>query len=509
MPPKQQIHLYCLCWNDARMLPYFFRHYDCLVDRYFVFDNGSRDGSLALLEAHDKVTVEHFEVPGDSFVEEERRLSDTVWQQSRGKADWVIVLDIDEHVYRPDLAAYLCRCTDSNITALRAIGYEMVSDVFPLGEQPLAESVTLGLRSAGHDKLCIFNPDAVTHSGFGPGRHTAKPEGDVCWPARPEMLLLHYKQLGVDYAIRRSAELRLGLGQGDLEQGWGRQYLWGTAEIARRWSQLREVARPVPGLGTLSCIDPADYDEEQVIAESGLFDTAWYLATYPDVAAAGMNALSHFCIHGWREGRKPNFYFDPRGYLQSNPGVREAGGNPLVHYIRDGERLGARPSPHFEPQWYRGLHELDDLESPLRHYLLHRAGGRVSPLPDFDVLEYCRENPRSAGSPWDPFEEHWNRVSAQAAGESAVSTFPPFHVVAARLGGDPRRNDGTITVELSTVLQLLKLFVSAVVVDEVRYRRAYPDVAQAIEEGTIPSARSHFIESGYFEGRSPCPEGVS
>ena len=27
-------HLYCLCWNEAPMLPHFFRHYDPLVDRY-------------------------------------------------------------------------------------------------------------------------------------------------------------------------------------------------------------------------------------------------------------------------------------------------------------------------------------------------------------------------------------------------------------------------------------------------------------------------------------------
>ena len=27
------VHLYTLCWNEAEMLPYFFRHYDPWVDR--------------------------------------------------------------------------------------------------------------------------------------------------------------------------------------------------------------------------------------------------------------------------------------------------------------------------------------------------------------------------------------------------------------------------------------------------------------------------------------------
>ena len=37
------VHLNATCWNEEKMLPYFFRHYDTLVSRYFVFDDGSTD----------------------------------------------------------------------------------------------------------------------------------------------------------------------------------------------------------------------------------------------------------------------------------------------------------------------------------------------------------------------------------------------------------------------------------------------------------------------------------
>src|ERR1700733_7363954 len=106
---RQRIHLFCLCWNDARMLPFFFRHYDKIVDKYFIYDNGSTDGSIAMLEKHGRVEISHFE-SGDSFVEEERRLGDTMWRDS--DADWVIITDIDEHIYHPDLTGYLKRCRD-------------------------------------------------------------------------------------------------------------------------------------------------------------------------------------------------------------------------------------------------------------------------------------------------------------------------------------------------------------------------------------------------------------
>ena len=37
-----RVHLYSICWNDARILPYFFRHYDSLVDRYVIYDDVTR-----------------------------------------------------------------------------------------------------------------------------------------------------------------------------------------------------------------------------------------------------------------------------------------------------------------------------------------------------------------------------------------------------------------------------------------------------------------------------------
>ncbi len=46
MSQQHEVHLYALCWNDRRMLPHFFKHYGCLVDRFCIFDNGSTDGSL-------------------------------------------------------------------------------------------------------------------------------------------------------------------------------------------------------------------------------------------------------------------------------------------------------------------------------------------------------------------------------------------------------------------------------------------------------------------------------
>jgi hypothetical protein len=459
---EPRIDLYCLCWNDARMLPHFFRHYEVLVDRFFVFDNGSTDESLAILDAHPRVTVRHFDVAGESFVDEERRLSDTVWRKSRGAADWVLIVDIDEFVFHPDLRGYLGRCTDAGITALRAIGYEMVADGFSTGDAPLTEIITEGVRSADHDKLCLVDPAALVDTRYGIGRRTADPVGHVVFAPRPEVLLLHYQQLGADYAVERSAELHRGLRPGD--------------EVRARWRALRDAAQVVPGLGRQAAVAPADYDEEGAIAESGLLDPAWYLETYPDVAAAGAEALSHFCIHGWREDRRPNDLFHPHWYLLTYPRARTAGRNPLLHYVLSGERTGARPSPDFDPAWYRAYYGLAPDESPLRHYLTHRDDAHYRPRPDDTEVMLM------------------------------VPEFPSFTEIESTLGFDPRALEAPAAVEPARLIELVQLFLRAVPVDEERYARVYPDVAEALADGSLPSAKAHFVEFGYFEGRSPSPD---
>ncbi len=52
-------------------------------------------------------------------------------------------------------------------------------------------------------------------------------------------------------------------------------------------------------------------------------------------------------------------------------------------------------------------------------------------------------------------------------------------------------------------LDLVKKFLQAVPIDEDWYRTTYPDVAEAIKAGAYRSARQHFVDHGYFEGRRP------
>ncbi len=341
----QVIHLYTLCWNEERILPFFLDHYRDKVDRILVYDNGSKDRSLEILANEPNATVAHFDTPDDSFVYEELRLSEAIWQASRGVADWVIILDMDEFLLVPNFRGYLSSLSARGVTAVRAVGFDMVSLDFPSGKIALTEQITRGFRAVANDKPCIFNPNAIARTNFTLGRHGANPEGEVRWPERPEMLLLHYKTLGWDYYMERMAILASGLKRKDIELGLGAHYLFTEEEhrafFDRRWRR----SAPVPGLSGGPPHSDLTLDED-IIHASGLFDRQWFLARYPQVAGSGYDPVSYYAFVGWRLDHDPSAHFRSTWYRNTYMDGAEA--NPLLHYIRHGHSHGFRTTPASE-----------------------------------------------------------------------------------------------------------------------------------------------------------------
>ena len=161
------------------------------------------------------------------------------------------------------------------------------------------------------------------------------------------------------------------------------------------------------------------------LLESGLFDPAFYLSQYPDVAGAGIDPLSHYLSHGVVERwRKPNPYFDTAFYLQQNPDVAASGANPLLHYLLDGFREGREPSPEFSGRLYlkQNPDVADSEMNPLVHFLkFGRSEGRSAPTSGpckeavlrqllesglFDPAFYLSQYPDVAGAGIDPLSHY-------------------------------------------------------------------------------------------------------
>lgn len=185
-------------------------------------------------------------------------------------------------------------------------------------------------------------------------------------------------QHGMESAIRGNGMHVGDFSYGLMEQlGLGSEDFWSLgvqAEIEYLLSREAELFEPSsesnPGVTPAPQPDPAP-EAEPVTSSIALVDSDWYLSQNPDVAAAGIDASTHYMQWGWQEGRDPNSLFDTDWYLTTNPDVAAAEINPLEHYMVWGWNEGRDPSAQFDTSHYLDVHVDVALAevNPLEHYL--------------------------------------------------------------------------------------------------------------------------------------------
>ncbi len=154
------------------------------------------------------------------------------------------------------------------------------------------------------------------------------------------------------------------------------------------------------------------------VAALGLFDAEHYLDASPDVVAGGADPLRHYCEHGWREHRAPNFYFDPRWYRARHMRPEEGGVDPLLHWERH-RNSGVRPSRWFDPAHVRVTGLLAPGTDPLRFFLDRRRHENVSPVPGFDPAFYRARRRDLRYRSTDPFEHYLRFGAAEGVNPAA------------------------------------------------------------------------------------------
>ena len=65
------------------------------------------------------------------------------------------------------------------------------------------------------------------------------------------------------------------------------------------------------------------------------------------------------------------------------------------------------------------------------------------------------------------------------------------------------RGELRVNVSYDEFIKVIRQLIAGIEVDEDWYLKQYEDIAKAIREGSVKSARQHFIDDGYFEGRLP------
>ena len=245
---KSVVHLYAVCWNEEKIIPHFMAHYGSWVDQFTIYDNGSTDSTLELLSAYPNVRVVRHRMDGVFDEGANLKIKNSAWKDSAGKADFVVVCDMDEFLFHPHLGVLLAMMKKHGFTVLRPLGFQMVSERLPAydGKTLLTESIPMGVVDArNYSKTVLFDPNRVSEIHFHPGCHRSRPEGDVKVFRSERAKLLHYKYVDREEILRKMRTYRKTLSEESRARGWGGHYQKNEEEILEYVDALLASGRRV------------------------------------------------------------------------------------------------------------------------------------------------------------------------------------------------------------------------------------------------------------------------
>lgn len=202
------------------MLPYFLKHYSKFCDLMTFYDDNSTDNSVSIIKSFPNTEVlPQYDTPNDRFDDQHMlNLKNNAWKKDRD-FDWVIVVDVDEFLYHPDLLKKLEEYKNSNVTVPLTTGYDMYGKVFPSGEEQIYDQIKLGRHAGNHSKKVIFNPRYVDIN-YDIGCHTCNPLGQVGYSLDNEFKVLHYVYPSHEYMTTRRKMIFERLSELNKENGW-------------------------------------------------------------------------------------------------------------------------------------------------------------------------------------------------------------------------------------------------------------------------------------------------
>lgn len=220
------IHYYAICWNEEKMLPFMFQYYEKFVDEFFIYDNYSNDSTEAIINAHKNTHIIKFGKEGVLSDSEYLKIKNHVWKQSRGKADYVIMCDVDEFIYSTDIKNLIQKLYREKYTLIKPYGYDMYAESYPQysDKECICDIVRQGKRYELFDKCILFDPHNIIEINYSAGCHTCRPTGIIKKYHNECVKLLHYKWLSPQYVIDRHHMYQQRLSKENIEKGWGMHY---------------------------------------------------------------------------------------------------------------------------------------------------------------------------------------------------------------------------------------------------------------------------------------------
>ncbi len=216
------IHVFAICYNEAKMLPFFIEHYKSLGAEITIYDNESTDGSQQIILENGCNLISwssNSQIRDDLYL----NIKNNCWKGV--KSEWVIICDVDEFVFPTGNL--------DDATIVRTQGYDM------LGWPPSK----LGAENNLYSKSVMFRPAEMQEINYRAGCHSCSPIGNVYYSSDISTLL-HYKYTYPQTVYERHLVYQSRLSDINKKYEWGIEYQQVTIEsIYDKFQELQKWAK--------------------------------------------------------------------------------------------------------------------------------------------------------------------------------------------------------------------------------------------------------------------------
>jgi len=218
-------------------MPHFLRHYEQFADRIYIYDNGSTDSTLDIIRRCPIAQVKHYETGNKIREDVYLVIKNHCWKKST--ADYVIIADIDEFVYHPNIIDYLKEHQQTDV--FEPAFYHMVTNHIPQPHETLMKFEKGFLSKT--NKMNVFKPQ-IEQINYGAGCHKARPTTTNILYCT-ELKTLHYKFLTPKHMIDKYKKYKPRVHGINLLHGWNYHYLWSEQKIIDCFTEAKNKASDV------------------------------------------------------------------------------------------------------------------------------------------------------------------------------------------------------------------------------------------------------------------------
>lgn len=219
---------YVLCYNEEFIIPWIVQYWEKIrkdgIDLHvYCYDNYSSDKSVEMLSKYDWITINYFKTDGQDDIKQ-AMIKNSVWKNSKGKADFVCVSDFDEILWSNDLESELQYMKDNDYNVLGTKWYAFCGEKIPeySEDKYLHQLVERGYKQhINHmpeykdlGKFMIIDPNKIDDMGWSVGNHICKPSPEIRLYISDKIVAFHInKGLSEDYFVNRRKIMGANLSQ--------------------------------------------------------------------------------------------------------------------------------------------------------------------------------------------------------------------------------------------------------------------------------------------------------